>query len=115
MQDHFFWPIFGVTFTLAVMVMAMIRNHLSASRKLQLRAIQKEERLKAIEAGVPHSNLHDLAVDAGMVELSHAGLEQALLGRTSIEEVYFKTSGDRRRGESATKSGGRRSADAAVD
>ena len=53
MQDHYFFPIFGVTLILAFMAMAMIRSHLSASRKLQLRAIQKEERLKAIEAGVP--------------------------------------------------------------
>ncbi|GJM08220.1 MAG: hypothetical protein DHS20C11_04960 [Lysobacteraceae bacterium] len=53
MQDQFFWPIFGVLFILALMALAMIRNHLAASRKIQLRSIQKEERLKAIEAGVP--------------------------------------------------------------
>ena len=53
MQDQFFWPIFGVLFILALMALAMIRNHLAASRKIQLRGIQKEERLKAIEAGVP--------------------------------------------------------------
>ena len=50
----------------------------------------------AIEAGVPHSKLHQMALAAGMIPLPHAGLEQALAGRTSIEEVYFKTSGDRR-------------------
>ena len=66
----------------------------------------------AIEAGVPHSKLHQLAIDAGMVELSHAGLEQALAGRTSIEEVYFKTSGDRRSSESKPVAGGRRTGDA---
>ncbi len=67
----------------------------------------------AIEAGVPHSKLHQMAVDAGMVQLSLAGLEQALAGRTSIEEVYFKTSGDRRGGDSAPVAGGRRELDAA--
>ncbi|MDG2220910.1 MAG: GspE/PulE family protein [Rubripirellula sp.] len=64
-----------------------------------------------IEAGAPHSKLHRMAIDAGMMELSRAGLEQALQGRTSIEEVYFKTSGDRRRGESSPIAGGRRSLD----
>jgi hypothetical protein len=53
MPHYFFWPVFGVTLFLALMAMAMVRSHLSASRKLQLRAIQKEERMKAIEAGVP--------------------------------------------------------------
>jgi type IV pilus assembly protein PilB len=62
----------------------------------------------AIEAGVPHSKLQQMAIDAGMVELSQAGLEQALAGRTSIEEVYFKTSGDRRSGESKPVATGRR-------
>jgi len=28
-----------------------------------------------------------------MVELSQAGLEQALRGQTTLEEVYFKTAG----------------------
>jgi hypothetical protein len=48
-----------------------------------------------------------------MAELSRAGLEQALAGRTSIEEVYFKTSGDRRSSDSDTVFGGRREADLA--
>lgn len=65
----------------------------------------------AIESGVPHSRLRQMAIDAGMVELSAAGLEQALAGRTSLEEVYFKTSGDRRGGDSGPISGGRREAD----
>ncbi len=65
----------------------------------------------AIEAGVPHSKLHRMAIEAGMIELSRAGLEQALQGRTSIEEVYFKTSGDRRRGDVSPVVGGRREAD----
>lgn len=65
----------------------------------------------AIEAGIPHSRLRTMAVQAGMVQLSDAGLEQALAGRTSLEEVYFKTSGDRRSGDAAPQSGGRREAD----
>ena len=68
----------------------------------------------AIEAGVPHSKLTQLAIEAGMVELPRAGLEQALAGRTSIEEVYFKTSGDRRSAESSTVSDGRRVSDEAL-
>jgi len=68
----------------------------------------------AIEAGVPHSKLHQMAIDAGMIELSQAGLEQALQGKTSIEEVYFKTSGDRRRAESHRQPGGRRDSDLAL-
>jgi type IV pilus assembly protein PilB len=72
----------------------------------------------AIEAGVPNSKLHELAVQAGMVELPRAGLEQALAGRTSIEEVYFKTSGDRRSSDAgrtpeASKTVGRRDTDVA--
>jgi len=67
----------------------------------------------AIEAGVPHSKLTQLAIDAGMVELSQAGLEQALAGRTSLDEVYFKTSGDRRSSDSAPQDRGRRESDLA--
>ncbi len=65
----------------------------------------------AIEAGVPHSKLHQMAIKAGMVELSRAGLEQALAGRTSIEEVYFKTSGDRRATDTTSVASGRRDID----
>lgn len=48
---------------------------------------------KAIESGLPHSKLREFALADGMVELAAAGLEQALAGRTSLEEVYFKLSG----------------------
>ncbi|MEZ6089161.1 MAG: ATPase, T2SS/T4P/T4SS family [Pirellulaceae bacterium] len=48
---------------------------------------------KAIEAGLPASKLRDIAVEEGMVELAVGGLQQALLGLTTIEEVYFKLSG----------------------
>ncbi len=67
--------------------------------------------MSAIEAGVPHSKLHEMAIRAGMVELSTAGLRQAMAGRTSLEEVYFKTSGDRRGGDESGDNKGRRESD----
>ena len=48
---------------------------------------------RAIESGLPHSKLREFALADGMVELAPAGVEQALAGRTSLEEVYFKLSG----------------------
>tara|TARA_R110002073_G_scaffold20123_5_gene72570 strand:- start:3344 stop:5095 length:1752 start_codon:yes stop_codon:yes gene_type:complete len=68
----------------------------------------------AIEAGVPHSKLYEMSIAAGMVGLANAGLEQAVAGRTSLEEVYFKTSGDRRRTESKPVVGGSREVDVVV-
>lgn len=65
----------------------------------------------AIEAGVPHSKLEELALEAGMVPLQQAGLEAAVTGRTSLEEVYFKTSGDRRNPNAENQLGGRRESD----
>jgi hypothetical protein len=53
MEPYYFWPIFGTLFTFALLGLALLRNHLAASRRLQLRAIQKEERMAAIEAGLP--------------------------------------------------------------
>lgn len=47
---------------------------------------------KAIEAGLPHSKIKEVAVQGGMVELAIAGLEAAMAGKTTIEEVYFKLS-----------------------
>lgn len=47
---------------------------------------------KAIEAGLPSSKLREISVSEGMVELPVGGLEQARLGLTSVEEVYFKLS-----------------------
>lgn len=47
---------------------------------------------KAIEAGLPHSKLRELALKEGMVELAPAGIRQALQGRTTVEEVYYKLS-----------------------
>ena len=48
---------------------------------------------QAIENGLPTSKLREIAREDGMVELAEAGLEQALAGKTTIEEVYYKTSG----------------------
>jgi type IV pilus assembly protein PilB len=48
---------------------------------------------KAIEAGLPNSKLREIAVSQSMVELATSGLEQALNGRTTVEEVYYKLSG----------------------
>lgn len=47
---------------------------------------------KAIEAGLPSSKIREISVSEGMVELPVGGLEQARLGLTSVEEVYFKLS-----------------------
>ncbi len=62
----------------------------------------------AIESGLPHSKLRQMAIEAGMVELGMAGLEQVIAGRTTLDEVYFKTSGDRRYNESTPLANGRR-------
>ena len=47
---------------------------------------------KAIESGQPNSVMREIAVRDGMIELATGGLEQALLGKTTIEEVYYKLS-----------------------
>ena len=47
---------------------------------------------KAIESNQPNSVLREIAVSQGMIELAAGGLEQALLGKTTIEEVYYKLS-----------------------
>jgi type IV pilus assembly protein PilB len=46
-----------------------------------------------IERGLPANRLREIAVAGGMVELARAGLEQAIAGRTTLEEVYYKVSG----------------------
>lgn len=48
---------------------------------------------QAIEAGLPHTQLREVAIEDGMTELLDSGLQHALAGRTTLEEVYFKTSG----------------------
>ncbi|MGI9428311.1 MAG: GspE/PulE family protein [Bythopirellula sp.] len=47
----------------------------------------------AVEKGLPATKLREIARSQGMVELAQAGLEQALAGRTTLEEVYYKVSG----------------------
>lgn len=47
----------------------------------------------AIEKGALASKIREIAVSEGMVELARAGLEQAKAGRTTLEEVFYKTSG----------------------
>ncbi len=47
---------------------------------------------EAIERNVPTTKLREIALAEGMVELSAAGLELALAGRTTIEEVFYKVS-----------------------
>ncbi len=48
--------------------------------------------VKAIEEGLPTWKLRELAVAEGMQELAWNGLQQAMAGRTTLEEVYFKLS-----------------------
>jgi type IV pilus assembly protein PilB len=45
-----------------------------------------------IEEGVPLSKVRDMAIEQGMTPLAQGGIQQALLGRTTVEEVYYKLS-----------------------
>ena len=47
---------------------------------------------EAIEKGVPPVKLREIALAEGMVELARAGMEQVLAGRTTLDEVFYKTS-----------------------
>lgn len=47
----------------------------------------------AIEAGLPTTQLREIALEEGLVELATAGMEQAIAGNTTIEEVFYKVSG----------------------
>ncbi len=47
---------------------------------------------KGIEAGLPTSKLRELAMSDGMTVLPQAGMQQALAGLTTVEEVYYKLS-----------------------
>ena len=46
----------------------------------------------AIEENVPSSKLRELAFAEGMVGLATAGLNQAIAGQTTIDEVFYKVS-----------------------
>ena len=48
------------------------------------------EIVSAIEDGLPGTQLRELALANGMGDLRVGGLHQALAGRTTIEEVYYK-------------------------
>jgi len=48
---------------------------------------------QAIEKGLPTTKLRELALEEGLVELAAAGMEQVLAGKTTIEEVFYKVSG----------------------
>jgi type II secretory ATPase GspE/PulE/Tfp pilus assembly ATPase PilB-like protein len=48
---------------------------------------------RAIERGVPSTKLHEIALREGLVELATAGMEQVVAGKTTIEEVFYKISG----------------------
>lgn len=65
----------------------------------------------AIELAAPHSQLHKIAVAEGMRPLRAAGLQKAIEGWTSLDEVYYKTSGDRRDLASPAVVGGARASD----
>jgi type IV pilus assembly protein PilB len=47
---------------------------------------------EGIENGLPVTKLKQIAIADGMVELSAAGMEQVLAGRTTLEEVFYKLS-----------------------
>ena len=46
----------------------------------------------AIERNAPTTKLREIALSEGMTELAAAGLAQAMAGRTTIEEVFYKVS-----------------------
>jgi len=48
---------------------------------------------QAIEKGLPTTELREIALLEGLVELATAGMEQVLAGKTTIEEVFYKVSG----------------------
>ncbi len=45
-----------------------------------------------IESGLPTTKLREIALSEGMVELSTAGLAEAMAGKTTVEEVFYKVS-----------------------
>lgn len=48
---------------------------------------------EAIDQGMPHGKLRELAIQEGMTDLLSAGVKLACEGRTTLEEAYFKTMG----------------------
>ncbi len=54
--------------------------------------VMTPELAEAVEKGRPASELREIALGQGMVELADAGLEEVYAGRTTLEEVYYKLS-----------------------
>jgi len=48
---------------------------------------------EAIDQGMPHAKLRDLAIAEGMTDLLTSAVGLALQGKTTLEEAYFKTMG----------------------
>lgn len=48
---------------------------------------------EAIDQGMPHAKLRELAIEEGMTDLLTSGVDLAIAGRTTLEEAYFKTMG----------------------
>ena len=48
--------------------------------------------VEGIENNLPTTRLREIAIDEGMIELSTAGLAQAVAGKTTVEEVFYKVS-----------------------
>ncbi len=46
---------------------------------------------EAIERGLPTTRLREIALADGMVDLPQAGFELAIAGKTTLEEVFYKT------------------------
>lgn len=59
MYYDFFWPVFGVTIFFGIAALAILAGHLRAKRRLTMRQILSEERIKALEAGVPLPEVDD--------------------------------------------------------
>jgi len=48
--------------------------------------------VEAIERGASSSQLREVALEEGMIDLSTAGLDQVLAGKTTVEEAFYKLS-----------------------
>ncbi|MEO1497198.1 MAG: ATPase, T2SS/T4P/T4SS family [Planctomycetota bacterium] len=54
--------------------------------------VMTPELAEAIERGAPASQLAEVALSQGLVQLTKAGINQVYAGRTTLEEVYYKLS-----------------------
>ena len=53
--------------------------------------IVNAEMADAISAGLPASKISELALRDGMVPLLQSGVDKAIAGLTTLDEVYYKT------------------------